>query len=139
MLQIILHSYQLSRFKAFPKYEKKTRVLKVFSTAEIFFFQNICWGRPIGQSEYICLCLLADTIYLKFQPVGEGKYIRIGRFVDPSMGFEKNISAAEKNLQNCRFFRVPRIGFKTGKLVRMYYNYPCSICFSFYFIIATCF
>ena len=37
---MLLHSYQLSRFKSFPKYEKKAKVLKVFSAAEIFFIKT---------------------------------------------------------------------------------------------------
>ena len=49
---VLLYSYQFSRFKSFPKYEKKARVLKVFSAAEIFFFfllffQKLCGGHPI--------------------------------------------------------------------------------------------
>ena len=40
---------EFSRFKSLPKYEKKARVLKVFSAAKIFFFQNLCSGHPIGQ------------------------------------------------------------------------------------------
>ena len=49
------------------------------------------------------LRLLTDIIYLKFWPVGEDQYSRIGRLGDPSIGFEKNISAAEKTFKTVAF------------------------------------
>ena len=75
-IEQLLHSYQFSRFKCFPKYEKKARVLKVFSAAEIFFSKPMLGppNRPIHHFlKIFCLRLLANIIYLKFQPIDEGK------------------------------------------------------------------
>ena len=73
-------SYQFSRFKSFPKYEKKARVLKVFSAAEIFFSKTMLGlpNRPIRDIfGFSCFPLiLAHIFLLQFQPISEGRKIQ---------------------------------------------------------------
>ena len=75
---ILLHSCQLSCFKSFPKYEKKGRVLKVFSVAEKFFSKPMLGSnRPIRDIfEFSCLLLLAEIAAKICKPIRKGKKIQ---------------------------------------------------------------
>ena len=57
------------------------------------------------QFECICLRQLADIIYLKFQPIGEGNIFELADGV-PSIGFENNISAAKNPSKLSLFSRT---------------------------------
>ena len=61
------------------QYEKKARVLKVFSAAKIFFVKPMLGSpnRPIRHIfEFSCLRLLAHIFLLQFQPISEGRKIQ---------------------------------------------------------------
>ena len=76
---ILLHSYQFSRFKSFPKYENKAKVLKVFSAAEIFFSKPMLGSPswPIRDIfQFFCLPLLAHIFLLQFQLISESRKIQ---------------------------------------------------------------
>ena len=47
--KILLHSYEFFRFKSFPKVREKSESFENFSNGKNIFFQNLCWGHPIGQ------------------------------------------------------------------------------------------
>ena len=67
-------------FQIFSKYEKKARVLKVFSAAEIFFFETYAGVTQSANSWYFWIflpSLIGSHIFAAISPLNESRKIQI--------------------------------------------------------------